>query len=119
MRTYPIPDANGELYAFEVGNLLISGATIGRIVRSKLGATITSKPTTVLSKTDVRLGFILRGVQFVVVEPYGDNSRYWVGPESEGRIRNPLIDMVHAAISEYRPTPISWLLTFQGHHNAS
>jgi hypothetical protein len=117
MRTYPLLDANGELYAFEVGNVLIGGATIGRLVRSKLGATITSGPTAVFSSTDVRLGFTFNGARFIAVEPFGDNSRYWVGSESDGLVRHPLIDSVHAVIREYWPLPLAWLRSFTGLRN--
>jgi len=121
MQTFPIFDTNGDLYAFEINHFLISGATIGRIVRSQLEATITPNPTKAFSNKDVRLGFSFKGVQFIVVEPFGDNSRYWIGPysESDGLVRNPLIDLVHACISEYRPTPLGWLRTFRGRPNSA
>jgi len=119
MQTYPILDGSGELYAFEIELLLISASTVGRIMRTKLGATITPKSRKFYSNNDVRLGFVLQGAHFIVVEPFGDNSRYWVGPHSEGGARNPLIDQVHESLKEYSPTFMGWLRTFKGRHDAA
>jgi hypothetical protein len=119
MQTYPILNTSGELYAFEIDLLLISASTVGRLMRSKLGATITPRPRKFYSNNDVRLGFVLQGVHFIVVEPFGDNSRYWVGPYAEDGARNPLIDQVHELLKEYRPTLMGWLRTFKGNHSAA
>ena len=32
---------------------------------------------------DVHVTFRFNGKPFVVLEPYGDSSRYWIGPETE------------------------------------
>jgi hypothetical protein len=112
MHTHPIRNSSGHLLAFEVGNTLIGPATFGRIMESKLGARIIPKPWKKFKNADVRLGFELRGDQFIVVEPYGDNSRYWVGPVGDELVHNPIIDLIHAAIGSYTPSPLGWLRTF-------
>jgi hypothetical protein len=113
MRTHPIRDSSGSLLAFEVENLLIGGATIGRIVKAKLGATIIPNARFVFRNRDVRLGFEVDGVQFVVVEPFGDSSRYWIGPAADDVAPSPLIEGVYEAIAKYSPTPLGWLRTFR------
>jgi hypothetical protein len=113
MRTHPIRDSSGNLLAFEVENLLIGGATIGRIVKAKLGAAIIPHARSVIDNRDVRLAFQLDGVQFVVVEPFGDSSRYWIGPSADDLVPTPLIEGVHEAIAKYSPTPLGWLRTFR------
>jgi hypothetical protein len=113
MRTHPILDSNGNLCAFEVSNLLLGAATIGRILRKQLGATIPYRPWWNLNVGDVRLEFTLNSLDFVVIEPFGDNSRYWIGPE-QGVLRTPVIDAIHQCIAHYKPTPLAWVRTFLG-----
>ena len=111
MRTYPLRTPSGEIYAFEVGNTLLSAAKIARIVQTTLGAQITYGPNRVFARSDVRLRFMLRGVGFQVWEPFGDNSRYWVGPESDPPTRHASIDAIQAAIEAYEANPIQRLLS--------
>ena len=49
---------------------------------------------------DDRFSFTFRGRSCVVNEPWGDNSRYWIGPTE----MEPQIDMrpVHDAFRKYR-----------------
>jgi hypothetical protein len=114
MRTHPVFDSNGELCAFEVSNALLGAATIGRILRKQLGATITHRPSSFLKVGDVRLEFTLNAIDFVVIEPFGDNSRYWIGPEQGELKRTPAIDAIHQSIARYKPTPLAWIGTFLG-----
>ena len=51
--------------------------------------------------SDDRVTFTFQGVPFVINEPWGDNSRYWVGPlapEASG----PDISPLHSAFVHYR-----------------
>ena len=52
---------------------------------------------------DIRVRFTYAGKSFVVWEPYGDNSRYWVGPEE---LEQPLIDIrdLQKIFDAYRPS---------------
>ena len=111
MRTYPLRTKSGEIYAFEVDNTLLSAARIGRIVRESLGAQVTSGPNTFFARTDVRLTFKLKEKSFQVWEPYGDNSRYWIGPDNAESDRLPEIDIIREAIEKARISPFHRLLT--------
>ena len=104
MRTYPLKDSSGDTYAFEVGNVLLSPREIARFVKSKLGAEITAGPQGYPASDDMRLRFRYAGTEFEVFEPFGDNSRYWVGPYSEKPERVASIDDLHAAFLAYRPS---------------
>ncbi|MBL6752172.1 MAG: hypothetical protein ISP90_16755 [Nevskia sp.] len=53
---------------------------INRILRG-VGATSLKRQL----RSDDRLMFMLAGEQWVVHEPWGDNSRYWVGPKNVNR----------------------------------
>src|SRR5690606_34196895 len=119
MRTHKILDGAGNLYAFEIGNFLVSGSTLARILKTKLGAVITSPPTAVISKTDIRQVFQLHGSRFIVEETFGDNSRYWVGPEASDGVRDPLSDQIHEVISQYLPGPLGWFRSLWANHRAA
>jgi hypothetical protein len=62
--------------AFEIGNAFITLRGISRILRCVEG--VTGLRTT--SGSDDRLLFEYAGESCVVSEPFGDNSRYWIGP---------------------------------------
>ena len=49
---------------------------------------------------DDRYSFVYRGRRCVVNEPYGDNSRYWIGPTES----DPPLDMraVHDAFVRFK-----------------
>lgn len=77
MRTYDICKENGELMAFEVNNLLLTRLGAIRVVRRISGVKILATPWV---RQDVFCRFALEGREFLIEEPWGDNSRYWVGP---------------------------------------
>lgn len=81
MRTYPIKDEAGHLFALEADVVSCSVRDLVRIL-SALGVT-DAKAGGSSSERDVRARFRYRGDDFAVVEPFGDNSRYWIGPVSE------------------------------------
>jgi hypothetical protein len=81
MKTFDISDAQGRLFAFEVSNTLLGRRGACRVVAGIPGVTILRRPQ-VLSwwREEVFCEFSLGGVRFGICEPYGDNSRYWIGP---------------------------------------
>jgi len=43
-------------------------------------------------------------VEFHVWEPYGDNSRYWIGPNERLVLRDPIqLREIEEAVRQYRP----------------
>jgi hypothetical protein len=114
LRTYPLTDDSGAIYAFEVGNAFLSPREIARLVKSSLGASITAGPQGFASADDMRLRFHYAGTEFEVFEPFGDNSRYWVGPAGEKPIRVPEIDKLHNIFLAYRPSLLRRLVSALG-----
>ena len=114
MRTYPLTDNSGAIYAFEVGNALLSPREIARLVKMRLGAAITAGPQGFVSAADMRLRFHYAGGEFEVFEPFGDNSRYWTGPSGEKPARVPGIDEVHDMFRAYRPSLLRRLVSALG-----
>jgi hypothetical protein len=76
MKTYPITRPDGSMRGFEIGLTFTSLRRITEILRSADGVS-GIRPT---AGTDDRLMFVYGGETCVVHEPFGDNSRYWIGP---------------------------------------
>jgi hypothetical protein len=83
MRVYELvrPDEH-QPYAFEVPNWRLSfwRNTLVRFLESVPGGTEVRRGGNVFSGDENRAYFLFHGVPFVVWEPWGDNSRYWIGP---------------------------------------
>ena len=111
MRTYDVPDGEGRVSAFEVGNAFLGRHGALRIVRTIPGAKVTRTPRRwAVSAPDDFCEFEVAGVTFVVCEPFGDNSRYWIGPQPLRWV--PEIEEVRGAFSRAQPLfgfSIDWL----------
>lgn len=76
MKTYPILRGDGGLQAFEIGRTWTSLRTVARVLRSVRGVSNVRSPNV----AEKRLLFDFNDSQCEVWEPFGDNSRYWIGP---------------------------------------
>jgi hypothetical protein len=94
---------DGSLHAFEIGNAFISMGAIRRILRSVDGVIAIDRGF----RSDDRLTFIFNGVPWVVHEPWGDNSRYWIGPR-EAKDHGFDVAPIHNAFARYR-SPLAHL----------
>jgi hypothetical protein len=101
MRTFPLHNGEGQVFAFEVENIVVSVRELARLVKRHLGAKITFGPK---SLGEVPLRFVHAGVEFEVWEPFGDNSRFWVGPAGRAPERVEELDDVHRMIQSYQPS---------------
>jgi hypothetical protein len=83
MKTYDYgATADGSLISFEVDNLLIGRRGVCRVVSSIQGATLVRRPKLFSwFREAVFCTFLVDGELFHAEEPWGDNSRYWIGPE--------------------------------------
>jgi len=82
MRIHDVIDGEGRMFAFEVDNLSFDRAHVCRVAASIPGAIIVRRPRFLSSlREEVFCEFEVEGVRFVAWEPFGDNSRYWIGPE--------------------------------------
>ena len=69
--------------AFEIENLGVTRGGCARLLRKISGVTdVQSIKWRRLLRTDQRVTFKYFGHDFEVTEPFGDNSRYWIGPVS-------------------------------------
>ncbi len=86
---------DGSLFALEVTSAWISFRPPFRALRSVPGITNLKRNCF----NEDRASFMYGGERWVVNEPFGDNSRYWIGPE---RGRNSALDArpVHEAFQK-------------------
>lgn len=100
MRTYPLHRADGSLFAFEVTSTWVSFHSLFKVLRSVEGVTEVKRNFF----NEDRASFSYGGERWVVNEPFGDNSRYWIGPE---RGINSALDArpIHEAFSALESLP--------------
>ena len=109
MKVYDLKDKNGRVFAFEVNNFLLGRRGVGKVVRTIPGARITRAPR-LFSGDDEFCEFEVEGKVFVAWEPWGDNSRYWIGPRPPEWCEQ--VATVREAFVRYRPLRLwSWLTT--------
>ena len=77
VRVYDLKDEEGRVFAFEVDNAMLGRGGARRLVRRIPGARVADGPA---ANSDEFCHFEVDGVQFRIWDPWGDNSRYWVGP---------------------------------------
>ena len=77
MRTYQLFRDDGSLFAFEVTSAWVSFRALFGALRSVEGVANIKRNYF----NDDRVSFTYGGERWVVNEPFGDNSRYWIGPE--------------------------------------
>jgi hypothetical protein len=80
MRTYPIKDASGKTLAFEIDAQLI-GWKLARALREIEGVSDVRPRRWWVGAPDVHVRFVYRGREYIAWEPWGDNSRWWIGPD--------------------------------------
>lgn len=102
MKTYPIKTEDGRCWAFEIDNAYIRPRRIAALLANIGGITDIRLRKSFSSSSDTYLRFRYRDREFVVWEPFGDNSRYWVGPADE---KDTSIDAeeLRTAFDQYAP----------------
>jgi hypothetical protein len=105
MKTYPEYRDDGALWGFEIQQTWVWIGTILRILRSVPGVSNVQRA----SGDDRRVLFTLNSEPCIVLEPFGDNSRYWIGPEHP---KTSALDLtsLHAEFASHR-SPIMKLLS--------
>lgn len=83
MNTYPLTLENGTVYAFELENTYIRPRKVAEILAEIDGVTNIKLRKLFSSSSDTHVKFKYRNKDFMVWEPYGDSSRYWIGPINE------------------------------------
>jgi len=97
MKTYPHVRSDGTVAYFEVSNSFPwSLGFMRRLLTSIEGVSGYKRQWF----NEDRFAFVYRGRPCVLNEPFGDNSRYWIGPVE----KDPLLDLraIHDAFVGFR-----------------
>jgi len=108
MKIYDLKDEDGKVFAFEIKNIGRMGAL--RIVRTIPGVIIIRSPRNKFlswGEPDEFCEFELEGQIYIIDEPYGDNSRFWIGPKSESH--NDHLDTIRKIFESYKPSILTIL----------
>lgn len=105
MRAHGLNREDGRLFAFEIENAYIRPIKIASLLGEVDGVSNISLRKPFSSSSDVQLEFEYRGEDFIVWEPYGDSSRYWIGPKEDGDAVD--INSLVKAFEEYQPPIIA------------
>jgi hypothetical protein len=83
MTIHDLQDEEGRVFAFEIENSDFGREKVCNLVQTIPGVRILRSPKKFLSelREEVFLEFEVGGKKFEAWEPFGDNSRYWIGPE--------------------------------------
>jgi len=106
MKTYALWREDGTLRGFEIANLWVPLRIVAAVLNSVEGV----ESVRWNRSSENRLEFTYRGERCVVHEPFGDNSRYWIGPKEAG-VSDLNISALRNAFEQYR-NPIVRLLGF-------
>jgi hypothetical protein len=102
MNAYDLKDESGRMFAFEVDVTLRGRRAVCSAIRAIPGVTVTKMPR-LLSwlREETFCEFEVGGVAFQALEPFGDSSRYWIGPK-DSPCWHPEIEVVRQAFSGER-----------------
>lgn len=84
MQTFPLTDPeSGVTYAFEIEMAYISPKRIAKLLAESPYTSNVKCRRLFGPDAETHVTFTYNGSNYIVWEPYGDNSRYWIGPKDE------------------------------------
>jgi hypothetical protein len=92
----------GHPFAFEIEGAYVGPRVIARLLKDVEGVTDVRVRKVFSSSIDVHVRFRYLDTAYVVWEPHGDYSRYWIGPE-DSQVGGGDISCPQAAFERYRP----------------
>jgi hypothetical protein len=107
VRIHDLKTEDGRFRAFEVSNTFLSRGQACRIVQKIPGAKLVRQSRTFRDADDF-CEFTLAGETYFIEEPFGDNSRYWIG--SKGSSKTASLLQVRAAFESHSPLKLPLLL---------
>lgn len=110
MRIYPIVTEDGKRSsAFEIENVYIGPTRIADLLTEVHGVRDVQLRKLFSKSSDIHIEFNYHGLPYIVWEPYGDNSRYWIGPKDQ-ITGTPDVTALEEAFKHYRPPFLRALL---------
>jgi len=108
VKTYPLYDDRGGFNVFAIPHYFLLPGSAARYF-SKMDDVEITFSRRFLKGGDIHAEFIFEGMEFEVVEPFGDNSRLWVGPKSGYTVQHESLRKLLGYCNENWPGPISRL----------
>ena len=102
MRVRDLPNSEGKTNAFEVRNLLLTRSRACKVAEGIPGAKVMRR-SRLFRDTDEFCIFTIGPDEFAIEEPFGDNSRYWIGTK-DGKPSQSL-PLVRRAFEDHK----SWI----------
>ena len=102
MKTYAILNDNGRSWAFEIENAYIGPRNIASLLAGINSVSHIRKRQLFSPSDDIHLRFRYCDREYIVWEPFGDNSRYWIGPADEMDMSVDVSELI-TAFEQYRP----------------
>lgn len=96
-------------FAFEVDNAYLGVSSILSLLMQTEGVSEAVKRRMFAKSSDVHITFRYFGHEYIVWEPFGDNSRYWIGPTARQHSA-PNIEPLLSTFRGYRPPLLRRLL---------
>jgi hypothetical protein len=102
MRTYPkLDESSRRTVAFEIENAYLRPTTVVQILAQVAGVAELRQRRPFSKWEHIHVWFKYQGAECVVWEPFGDNSRYWIGQRNSSV---PIdITAVEEAFKSYEP----------------
>ena len=108
MKTYPLKDETGCPFAVEVDVMLFGLRNLTRAIATVDGVSEVTVRKPFSSSGDVRATFLYGGEEFAIIEPFGDSSRYWVGPIGKTAHRD--ISPIEVRLGAFQPSVLRRLI---------
>ncbi len=104
METYKLKTENGSQIGFEIENAYISTRKISKILSGVDGITNIKKRKLFHKYEDdeYRLEFDFNDENFLIFEPWGDSSRYWITPKNNDHLSSK-ITVIEDIFRQYKP----------------
>ena len=103
METYSVLSKDkARSSAFEVENAYIAVSTIVHLIQQVEGVAEVQPRRKLSGSSDVHVEFKYLGQPYIVWEPFGDSSRYWIGPK-DGVEAGGDSTAIEQAFKRYRP----------------
>jgi hypothetical protein len=83
MKTYPLKDDNGFQFGFEIDNVYIGISKIAKLLSAVNNVSSIMQRRLFDFRNVNHIEFDYWGNPFIVMEPFGDNSRYWICPRNK------------------------------------
>lgn len=104
MKVFDLLDDQGRVFAFEVPNSLLTRGLAARIAQRVPGVTVVRpvrRPFSAGEDPDEFFEFQINLTTFVIWEPWGDSSRFWIGSQPPGPSHE--LDQLRSAFVNFSP----------------